>query len=179
MDTTEVYEGFDLGLADPGLVEDTRIDDQAALLAVDPLEAAMSEVLGQFDRLRGSDQPAVGCLIRFKPGAEAGEEVGIVAESRLLERMQSALRAPDVCFPVADGDVALALAGCDVEAARKRVGLLLKLIAMDPLLADATPSLWAGMAPIAQDSRPALRTARLACDLASFQDSGHIEVIDL
>jgi hypothetical protein len=178
MDTSDGYEGLDFGLADPGLIEDTRIAEEAARQGIDPVEAAMAGPLREFDARRDTGAPATGCLVRVR--TEGTDEVaGLVARSRMLERLQSAVRAPDLCLDVEGGEVVLALANCDIEGARKRVGLMLKLIEMDPELGGLQAGLWAGIAPVDRDSMLAMRTARLACDLAAFHAPGHIEVVDL
>jgi hypothetical protein len=178
MDTSDGYEGLDFGLADPGLIEDTRIAEEAARQGVDPVEAAMADPLREFDRRRDSGAPASGCLVRVRT-PEADEVTGLVARTRMLQRLQSAVRAPDLCLAIDGGEVVLALANCDTEGARKRVGLMMKLIEMDPELNGLQATLWAGIAPVDRDSMLAMRTARLACDLAAFHAPGHIEVVDL
>lgn len=145
----------------------------------DQHEQALAASLGQFDGLRPATGAAVGCYLRVRLTG-AGEVQTKVVHGRIMDRLRGAIRSPDVCQAMAQGDIAIALAGCDVDAARKRVGLLTRLIEMDPLLAAAAPAIWTGIAPLGRDGSVAgMRTARLACELATFQDSGHIEVIDL
>jgi hypothetical protein len=178
MDTSDGYEGLDFGLADPGLIEDTRIAEEAARQGVDPVAVALAAPLREFDARLESGAPAVACLVRVRT-PDADEVSGLVARTRMLARLQSAVRAPDLCVAIDGGEVVLVLANCDVDGARKRVGLMMKLIEMDPELSGVQASLWAGIAPVDRDSMLASRTARLACDLAAFHAPGHIEVVDL
>lgn len=176
---TDGYEGLDFALGEPGLIEDTRIADEAAQAqgGVDADEA-IHALLSTFDGHRGQDDPATACLVRFQIPAKDDLGASAMAD-RILERMKGAIRSPDLCERTDRGDYALALAGCDVDTARKRVALMLRLVQMDPMFIQPM-SLWAGIAPVTgKDSSLGLRTALLACDLASFQPSGHVEVIEL
>lgn len=177
---TDGYDSLDFVLGEPGLIEDTRIEDEAAATARTGADSdqAIQACLARFDRDRARAEPAVTCLIRF--AAPAGNALATeVTARRILDRMQGALRSPDFCERTDRGDYALGLAGCDADVARKRVALMTRLVAMDPMFVQ-TMSLWAGIAPITgTGSLVSLRTAELACDLAAFQPSGHVEVIEL
>lgn len=173
MDTTDGYDGLDFVLGEPGLIEDTRIADAAAEACVERDESLHS-ALCTFDRSRDVAQPAAMCLIRF-----GGASQDSSTSQRIFDRIQGTIRFPDFCTRSDSGDFAVGLAGCDVDMARKRVALMTRLVQLDPAF-DAATSVWIGMTPASGDtSAESMRTARLACDLASFQPSGHVEVIEL
>lgn len=174
MDTSDGYEGLDFALGEPGAVEDTRVADEAAEFAANDTDELLEEALARFDRRRDRGHPSAICMIRARL-AGASEAVA----ERVLERFNTTIRTPDFCLRAESGEFVLGLSGCDADLARKRIALMLKLVAMEPAMAGVDAAFWAGIAPaMAGDSLPSARTARLACDLAAFQDSGHVEVID-
>jgi hypothetical protein len=178
MDITDAYEGLDLVLGEPGLIEDTRVEDAAAAQVAVDADEAVRAALAIFDRARMPEDAGVTCMIRLDRAALDPGAASAVSR-RVLDRLRHAIRAPDTCELTDRGDFALALAGCDVETARKRTALMMRLVEMEPILLGKVP-LWAGIAPIGgPDSTASLRTAELACDLAAFQPSGHVEVIEL
>jgi len=175
MDITDGYDGLDFVLSDPGLIEDTRIADAAVDAHIDS-DAPLHRALQAFDRSRSVSDPAAMCLIRFRSASSVSDSDATA--KRILSRIQGAIRSPDFCTQSDRGDYAIGLAGCDVETARKRVALMTRLVQLDPAFETGT-SVWIGMTPVAGDSAQGMRTALLACDLAAFQPSGHVEVIEL
>lgn len=173
MDTSDGYEGLDFALGEPGTVEDTRVADEAEQFA-ESTDELLEQTLERFDRIRtGQDQRAIGVIRASLAGASEA------AGERVLERFAATIRSPDFCVKAENGDFVLGLSGCDTDLARKRIALMLKLVAMEPALGGIDAAFWGGVAPVAAGgSSSSARTARLACDLAAFQDSGHVEVID-
>jgi hypothetical protein len=172
MDASDGYEDLDLVLGEPGLVADTR--DTDALTEADRPDPVLTGAIDRFDTRRNAARPAVCCLLRVN--VAAGDPVS----DRILSRLEKAVQAPDFCIRTGAAEYALALDGCDTATARRRLNLMIRLIQLDPAFQAVMPSIWAGVAPVSDEgAAQGLRTARLACDLASFQDSGHVEVVEL
>lgn len=177
MDITDGYDNLDFVLSEPGLIQDTRIEDQAAAESGLDADVPVRLALAAFDHSRVTRTPATMCLIRFL--APAGQANAGDEPQRILERIQGAIRSPDFCARSSRGDYAIGLADCDIDTARKRVALMIRLVQLDAAY-DASTSVWIGMTSVdGVDSAEGMRTALLACDLAAFQPSGHVEVIEL
>ncbi|MBX3724668.1 MAG: hypothetical protein KF823_01975 [Xanthomonadales bacterium] len=181
MDTSDGYGGLEFVLFEPGEVMDTRQEDAAAEerrgLLPDP--PALVAALAEFGK-SADGQASAACMIRIQWPAGLSEATTTVVRNRVAERMRRAVRSPDFCVEMSPDEFALCFAGCDAAQARGRVVLLLRLVELEPALAGKSASAWAGIArPDRDDGRLSMRTVRLACELASLQDSGHIEVVDL
>lgn len=181
MDTSDGYGGLEFVLFEPGEVMDTRQEqaaeeDRRQLL---PEPAPLVEALTRFGQA-ADGQASAACMIRIRWPAGLAEPVLSLVRSRVAERMRRAVRSPDFCVETSADEFALCFAGCDAAQARGRVALLLRLVELEPALAGQAAAAWAGIArPDRDDGRLSMRTVRLACELASLQDSGHIEVVDL
>lgn len=174
MDTTDGfdYSGLDFVLYEPGMVVDTRIEEQAALQAVEDVDAPLHEAFRSFDHARQAERPAVACLIRVQGADIDGDAV--------YSKLAGSVRTADRCLRDAQGDYVLALADCDLDMARKRITLMMRLAHIDTNPAVGQASFCAGIAPVqAGESIESMRTARVACELASYQPPGHIEAIEL
>ena len=174
MDTTEGfdYAGLDFVLYEPGMVEDTRIEEEAALKGAEDFDAPLHETLRAFDKGRDAERPAVACLIRIQ-GADVDADA-------VYTKLAGTLRSVDRCMRDGHGDYVLALADCDTEMARKRITLMMRLAHIEATPAEGQASFCAGIAVAnTEDSIESLRTARVACELASYQAAGHIEVVEL
>jgi hypothetical protein len=174
MDTTDGfdYSGMDFVLHEPGMVEDTRIEEQAALLVVEDVDAPLHEALRSFDRSRSAEHPAVACLIRIGGGT--------IDRDAVYNKLAGNVRPADRCLRDGQGDYVLALADCDLDMARKRINLMMRLAHIDVNPAEGQAWFCAGITPVQSgESIQGMRTARVACELASFQSPGHIEAIEL
>lgn len=167
-----------LGLYPMDTAATTGCEDDAQLQDPDQMVFPQLSQCDQ-DRARLGSEVAVA-LIRLRLPEGSSEVAKVVAKRRITEQLVRGYRAPEFGRPVADNEFAVAMFNVDADAARERVQALVASIRAEPALADARPGIWAGVAPVnGSESREALRTARLACELACFQDSGHVEVIDL
>lgn len=174
MDTSDGYDGLDFALSEPGSIEDTRVADEAARQVNEEADTGIETAIGRFDQARSAHVVSAIGVVRVKL-----EDASDMAGECVIERFASVMRDPDFCVRAGTGDYVMGLSDCDMELARKRIALMLRLVEMDPSIAGKQAIFWAGIAPAtAGDSLPSARTARLACDLAAFQASGHIEVID-
>lgn len=181
MDTSDGYGGLEFVLFEPGEVMDTRQEEAAAVEAQGllPEPAALVAALAAFGKA-ADGQAGAACMIRIRWPAGLAEATTTVVRQRVAERMRRAVRSPDFCVEIAPDEFALCFAGCDAAQARGRVALLLRLVELEPALAGQPASAWAGIArPDRDEGRLSMRTVRLACELASLQESGHIEVVDL
>lgn len=131
------------------------------------------------ERKRRGTPVAVALMrVKFPEGSSAVAKV--VSQRRVVERLIRGFPTPEFGRMVSEGEYALAMFGVDAVTAQERVRAMVDAIRCEPAMAEAKPSIWAGVSPVSGDSsREALRTARLACELAGFQDSGHVELIDL
>lgn len=143
-------------------------------------DADLDEALKGFSqRVSASDKAASICVLRVGFGPQASETVKNVVRTRTMQKLERATRDGDACVRCGNGDVVLALAGCDVEAARNSIALLMKLFLVEMVHGPQDEmKISAGIAPCTADARAAQRTALLACDLASFQENGYIEVVE-
>lgn len=145
----------------------------------DPDEAVF-EHLARCDgerKRRGATMAVALVRVGFPEGSSAVAKV--VAQRRIVERLVRGFPAPEFGRMLAEGEYALAMIDVDAAAAQQRVRALVESIQSEPALAEIRPTIRGGVSPVSGDSREALRTARLACELAGFQDSGHVELIDL
>lgn len=143
-------------------------------------EVELDAALTAFEqRVAASGKAASICMFRLGFGSQASETVKSVVRTRTLQKLERAAREGDVCVRCDNGDVLLALAGCDVEAARNSIALMMKLFAVEMVHGPQDEmKISAGIAPYAGDARSTQRTALLACDLAAFQENGYIEVVE-
>lgn len=169
---------FDLG--ELGAIASSEPVPDAEHLASNQGDLDLDKALAAFDqRVAASGKPSSICVVRVGFGPNASETVKGVVRTRTLQKLERALRDGDVCVRNSNGDVTLALAGCDVESARNSIALQMKLFAVEMVHGPQDEmKISAGIAPRAGDARAAQRTAVLACDLASFQENGFIEVVE-
>lgn len=169
---------FDLG--ELGALASTASDKADERMAPTRAESGFEDALDAFDRrVAASGKPAVVCMFRISFGPEASETVKTVVRTRSLQKLERAARDGDLCLRWDNNDILLGMTGCNVESARNSIALMMKLFSVEMVHGpnDAL-KMSAGIAPYDRDARAAQRTAQLACDLASFQENGYIEVVE-
>lgn len=178
VDTSDSLEEFDFTLGEPGSVADNRAEQATEAASGDiELSSLFKDTLHRImQSVRESTIAAAGCVIRVDGLAGLAGGALEAAQAQVRAQIARGLRAADACSATRPGEFCVLLGGCDLETARKRVALMLRLVELPD---GGETRAWAGVAPIRHSGEEALRSARIACDLASFQDSGYVEVIDL
>lgn len=169
---------FDLG--ELGMLARSGPDRDVESRQPSEVEAAFEATLAEFDRrVAAAGKTATFCVFRVGFGPRCSETVKTVVRTRTFQKMERSTREGDLCLRCPNGDVLLALTGCDVESARKSITLMMKLFTVENVHGpDDELKMSAGIAPYSGSAQAAQRTALLACDLASFQDNGYIEVVE-
>lgn len=180
MDSSGDAAILDFDLGELGAIASSESDRHADGPLPSSSELELEQALSAFDQqVATSNRPAAVCMVRVGFGPLASETVKSVVKTRVLQKFQRAARDGDTCMRCGNGDILLALAGCDVEAARRSISLMMKLFAVEMVHGpEDDMKISAGIAPYSGDARASQRTALLACDLASFQENGYIEVVE-
>ncbi len=169
---------FDLG--ELGALATTAAVQADELPTPSQAESEADAAIAAFDlRVASSGKPAVICMFRIGFGPLASETVKTVVRTRTLQKLERAAREGDICLRWDNNDILLGMSGCNVEGARNSIALMMKLFSVEMVHGPQDDmKMSAGIAPYAGDVRATQRTAQLACDLASFQENGYIEVVE-
>lgn len=180
MDSSADGAILDFDLGELGMIASSQPTKNMNDVEPNQSDLELGNALNAFDqRLATSGKSASVCVVRIGFGSQASETVKSVVRTRTMQKLERATREGDVCLRVGNDDVVMALSGCDVESARNSMALLMKLFAVEMVHGpNDEMKISAGIAPWTGDARAAQRTALLACDLASFQENGYIEVVE-
>lgn len=177
------HDFLDLSLHEPGVVEDTRLEDLASGEVASEHDEALELQLARVREAAGEQQVFI-CMLGYQL-AEGTKAVVIEVFNRKIELDLAGHLALPAAYLCRQGDRhLLALCGTDAEKVRIQLQSLLQLSAsrVGNVLGVGQADGRSGFAPLRADDAgglQALNSARLAFDLGGFHPVGHIEFIDV
>lgn len=187
MDSQQITLGhhdfLDLSLHEPGVVEDTRLEDLASEAAAGDHDEVLDQQLARV-RAAAGDQGLFICMLGYQLPESTRDVVVEVFNRKIEQDLVSNLVAPAVYLRRQGDRHLLVLSGNDVEMARIQLQSLLQLTVsrVGTVLGVGHADGRSGFAPLRADDAgglQALNSAQLAYDLGGFHPVGHIEFIDV
>lgn len=177
------HDFLDLSLHEPGIVEDTRLEDLASEAAACDHDEALAQQLAQV-QMAAAGQDVFICMLGYQLPEGTKDVVAEVFNRKIELDLVGNLPAPAAYLRRQGDRHLLALCGNDVEMTRIQLQSLLQLSAsrVGNVLGVGQAEGRSGFAPLRDDDpggQQALNSAQLAYDLGGFHPVGHIEFIDV